>query len=158
MNYSIEQHFFSLIRCNNRLEQSLASASNLVEQDHLSGLLIDLAWEKNRFTLQLREELVTMEGFFHDIITLKRFLGFTEFDTEIVNTSNLDLKILKHTILNSKSSLISYEEVMTIKDLSSRSAVLLKSQHSRIEHGLCLMQRYYHQNSNDDFAKTDLIA
>lgn len=157
MDLSIEQNFFSLIGFNKHIEKFLANASHQIEQNHLSGFLLDLAWEKNRFTTQLRAELINMEGLSSDIVTLQKFSDFTEFDTEVINRSDFDLKFLKHAISDSEALLSNYEKVMAINDLSGSSVILLKSQQDRIEHGICLMQNYYNQNSGD-FPKTDLTA
>lgn len=158
MSIAIEQHFFSLIKLNLSLEKSLASASHQIEQDHLSELLLDLAWEKNRFTSQLRAELINLDGFSKDVLTLKKFSDFTEFEKDIVNTNKFDLKFLKNIISSTEVLFSNYEKVLAIHDLSVSSVILLKSQQDRIEHGLRLMQNYYNQNSNSDFLKTDLIA
>ena len=141
---ALSQILFDLIVFNKIIERSLSNASQLMEDDTLSELFIDLAWEKNLLTKQLKDELMCLEDIMIDIIDLEQFLlDFGKIEEHLINTDADDMEYLENAMSKTEILLINYGSVIEINDLPVRTVNLLKSQRDKIKQGLYLIQGYY---------------
>lgn len=141
---TLAQILTDLIEFNRMIERSLSNASYLVEDDHLSELFMDLAWEKNLLSRQLKIELVDLEDIRPDMVDLERqSFDFNEFEEYAINSNAPDREFLINAVLKTETLLSNYTNVIEVNNLPVSTVILLKSQRDDLKQGQCLMQKHY---------------